>query len=82
MVWLCSARHKGNMVAVDRGTLRWEALTPAGANGPIAWSMDISQLIGGETDWREIARERDIHVYEPLEAWQAFYLKELAGMLV
>lgn len=83
MVLVCSARHKENRISIDRGTLRWRALTAAGAAGPIAWDVDLTPL--GERDghlgkWMELARETAIHVYEPIASRQRAILERLAGM--
>lgn len=41
MVLVCAARHRENKIALDKGTLRWEPVTDAGANGPICWWVDV-----------------------------------------
>jgi hypothetical protein len=86
MVLVCSARHRENRIAMDRGTLAWRPLTDQGANGPIAWEIDCDALepsmAGIYRGWRQLARERAIHVYEPLDEWQAHTLKRLAEMLL
>src|SRR5216110_2341889 len=59
MLLVCSARHKENRIAIDRGTLRWRALTRAGANGPVAWDVDRDAMRviadGRADDWIELA---------------------------
>lgn len=87
MVLVCSARHKENRVAIDRGTLTWEPLTDAGAFGPIAWSMrqdelpkDLQDVPIGADPWIELARETAIGVYESLTPRQRTILKYLATM--
>lgn len=89
---VCATRHKENRVAIDRGTLRWLPLDKKlGANGPIVWyvSADAFPAVRGvgETlrfsktdDFYEVAREREIHVYEPWTAQQLAVLKQLAEM--
>lgn len=62
MILVCSARHTENEFAIDRGTIRWRALTPAGANGLIAWDIDFAQYAKLERPtrgerWFEFARE-------------------------
>lgn len=62
MVLVCSARHRENEFAIDRGTIRWRALTDKGADGPIAWDIDYAQYWKLERPrhgerWQEIARE-------------------------
>lgn len=83
MVYVCSARHRENVVSIDRGTLRWRAVTEAvGANGPIVWEVDrASVLLGGE-GWFELARERSIGAWEPLAPVQRSVLVQLAQMLL
>lgn len=94
MVLVCSARHKSNVFAIDRKTIRWRALTPTGANGPIAWDIAIEEMRGREipplvqltmrdwpkAKWFELAREKHPHVYETMTAAQTVVLSWLRGM--
>lgn len=93
MVYVCSARHRENIFAIDQKTIRWRALTPKGANGPIAWDIKIADLkkhgaadalrlaLGGISgQWLEIARETGIHLYEPSTPEQVVILAWLRGM--
>lgn len=86
MVLVCSARHRENVMSIDQKTIRWKALTPDGADGPIAWDVDARALLGlarfkaGRGDWMELARETAIHVYEPITSRQRAILEKLAGM--
>jgi len=96
MVLVCSARHKENVFSIDRHTLRWRALTKAGAEGPIAWEIDLHELRRYRTGgpllelalprhpgrWFELARETAIHVYEPQTPEQTIILAWLRGMEV
>lgn len=80
MVYVCAARHRENPVSIDRGTLRWEPLTEAGANGPIAWHVkERAGLITG-SEWFLVAVETAPHVYEPLSPSQKSVLARLAEM--
>lgn len=64
MILVCSARHKENEFAIDRGTIRWRALTDKGANGPIAWDVDYTQYwkVVGEPYWVTVAVETIVGV--------------------
>ena len=44
MLLLCRHRHREGRISIDRGTLRWEGLTPCGANGRIAWWIQVGVL--------------------------------------
>lgn len=81
MIAVCSARHRENLVAIDRGTLRWEPLTAAGANGPVKWLVDADVLgLSPDAVWFEVARERTRGVLEPLNPEQRDMLQRLARM--
>lgn len=93
MVYICAPRHREHVLSIDRGTLRWVALTPMGAEGPIAWEYQPGEVFLPLTnmlmtrlpvrgEWFELARERSIHVYEPLTEVQKGLLKEIARMQV
>jgi hypothetical protein len=93
MVYVCSARHRENRMAIDRGTVRWRPLTEYGANGPIAWEIDGEALQPFLVDrhmrvflphgWVEIARESAAReTLMPLEEWQRKVLQHLAGMRI
>lgn len=59
MLLVCNARHKDSKVSIDKGTVRWEPLTAAGADGPIVWWIDlgaISDTVPLGT-WFEVGRE-------------------------
>jgi hypothetical protein len=89
MVLVCSARHRENPVSLDKGTVRWEPLTRKGADGPVAWFVDIRELMNQElvsrlnlgTRWFEVARERRLGQLEMLTTDQVAILKHLARML-
>jgi len=84
MVLVCSARHRENTVAIDRGTLRWRALTAAGADGPIAWDVDLRALPGGkqakDARWFEVARETAVRSWVPFVDVQKTILTTLKAM--
>lgn len=86
LILVCSARHRENRVSLDRGTLRWRALTDAGADGPVAWDVEMSALRGRQGPsrplWREVARETSIRHWEPFTPDQQVVLDTLAGMLL
>lgn len=45
MLMLCAWRHREAPISVDQGTLRWRALTKAGARGPVAWEIKHEELV-------------------------------------
>lgn len=92
LVYLCRMRHREGRISIDQRTLRWRALTAAGANGPIAWDLDGSALqpFGTVTTeapdvflphgWIEVARETAPGELAPLEDWQRRTLVNLSAM--
>lgn len=95
MVLVCSARHRENRIAIDRGTVRWRALTAAGADGPIAWDIDAEALqplgrlpspewskVFLTQGWYEVGRELWPGRLAPIDSVQARVLAELAKMTV
>lgn len=83
MMYLCEARHKGNTIAIDRKTLRWEPLTTDGANGPVRWLVDVTAmrgLTGDKAKWVEVARETAINQIARLTPDQARLLATLREM--
>lgn len=83
MLFLCRCRHRESAVSIDRGTLRWNALTHAGAVGPIAWELDL-RAVGRwpstkPAEWFEVARENARHTYEEFTPLQKLILAELAA---
>jgi hypothetical protein len=84
MVLVCSARHRENLVSIDRASLRWRPLTKDGANGPIAWDVDARCLKAGGGDykrtWVEVARETAIRSWAPFTRDQKAILTKLSGM--
>jgi hypothetical protein len=88
MVLVCGARHKDNTIAIDRGTLRWRALTARGSNGPIAWDVDIPPYLDlaeclpstRKSHWFEVARESAPHVWHCFNSEQQRILKQLSEM--
>jgi len=81
LVTVCRARHRELSISIDRGTLRWRPLTSRGADGPIAWDVDMGgfrhRLV---TEWFEVAREREVQTLEPLTNLQLDILQALADM--
>jgi len=88
MVLVCHRRHKDGRVAIDKGTLRWRALTARGSNGPIAWDVDLPPSCdlyallpaNRKSPWFELARETAPHTYQPMRDLQIKILKGLAEM--
>lgn len=90
MMQLCDARHKTNRIALDRGTLRWVALTDAGADGPVRWELDgeaiqpfgkLSNMsVFVPSDWITVATETQPGSLAPLDEWQRKILHMLAAM--
>lgn len=82
MVQVCSARHRENIMSIDRGTIRWRALTKDGANGPIAWDVDL-QVLTGDIEcrrWLEVAREAAVGYPVSYERHTTELLRGLAQM--
>lgn len=75
MIVLCSARHKENKYALDRGTIRIRPRTRKGTAGPCAFDVALEGL------WTEVGRETRLHVFEPFTPAQATVLDVLAQML-
>jgi hypothetical protein len=84
MVLLCLGRHRQLTFSIDRGTARWRPLTTAGANGPIAWEIDMYVYLKifkpRGARWVEVARESAPGVLEPLTPDHAKILTQLAEM--
>ncbi len=88
MLLLCSARHKENRIAIDHGTLKWIPQTNAGANGPIAWLVDL-QALGRHPNhttkawpWALVAREASVGVFEAWSPFQREILEQLRQMIL
>lgn len=63
LMTVCCARHKDHAVSIDKGTLRWIALTDQGANGPVKWEVQASAVLPRAHDrWIEIAREVQVQL--------------------
>lgn len=92
MILLCKWRHQDAPFSQHKQTLYAVFLTDEKFNGPIAWMINwgaLSQkLLPAQErspvvdDWRELARETAINVFEPFTDWQLEVLDELAGMEV
>ncbi len=87
MILLCAWRHREAPISIDRGTLRWRALTLHGARGPVAWDvkaealgrwtlLDELTIVDG---WVTIAVGADLHFYAP-SGHQALLLQYLASI--
>lgn len=87
MVLLCAPRHRESVLSIDRGTLRWEALTEAGADGPIRWQtkrevpFEVESAAGfiGSYWWTIAVEDRRGHV--ELTSLQRQFLKQAAAQL-
>lgn len=77
MVLLCPFRHTENRYSIDRGTLKWEALTDDGAKGPIAWFMATGF---SDKPWLCLAHETAVQQLDKLTPRQRKELKRLAEM--
>jgi hypothetical protein len=75
LICVCNWRHKESTYSIDKGTVRWVALTSAGANGPVAWEVEIDS-----GRWLEVARESAVQVLEPITLAGQYVLKMLAEM--
>lgn len=85
MIYLCRARHRQNSISIDRGTLRWVALTSAGADGRIHWLIDWhaaspSEARATDPKWVTLAFEIAPGIHGPFNPWQREMLHELADM--
>ena len=85
LILVCRSRHRQNRVSIDRGTLRWTALTARGSDGPITWDLDLRAIrsdlsAANHPIWIELARERNRGEWEPFTIEQAAVLKALRGM--
>ena len=85
MMLLCSARHKENVISLDRGTLRVRPLTNDKLSGPCAFDVDIvamgyMPIKTGRPRWLEVGRETALHVFEPSTPEQAVVLTALQQM--
>ena len=84
MILLCSARHRENVIAWDRGTIRILPLTSLRYAGPCAFVIDLPASIAamreGRKRWIEVGRETALHVFEPFTPEQERILKALAEM--
>jgi|SRR5687767_7876726 len=80
MVLVCNWRHKEDRFSIDKHGIRWAGLTDAGANGPIAWSIDLGKFAPATFPagtWIEIAREVRPRVLAPLSVQQIEMLEHL-----
>lgn len=80
MVLVCRQRHRVGRVALDRGTLRWEALTELGAEGPIAWFVDAAAVRHPGDGEIEVGREVRVQQIAELTPTQRALLIELSEM--
>jgi hypothetical protein len=86
LMTLCAWRHRLAKVSRDRGTLRWRALTDRGADGPVAWEVNVSVVpdwsYNAGEEWVEVARELEIGVWVTDHPWQGILLRRLAEMVI
>jgi hypothetical protein len=81
LITICSHRHREGRIAIDKGTLRVLALTPAGANGPVEWWMDVKAYAGEPgQQWVRIAKEERPGALEVLTLEASLVLQGLARM--
>lgn len=81
LIVLCSARHRENIVSLDRSTLQIRPLTEHGMRGPCAFDVDAASIKPrAKARWIEVARETARHVYEPFTVEQRAILTRLAEM--
>lgn len=84
MILVCNVRHKESKFAIDKETIRWDGLTPAGSNGPVSWSIDIGVFSAGMLaagTWVEIAREESPGRLMPLTGYQLELVMHLGEQL-
>lgn len=85
MILVCCVRHKESALSLDQHTIRWEALTALGSDGPVRWLVDVTFLRNFvelqrhklTSQWVEVARENGIGSWEPFLPWQAEILDYL-----
>jgi hypothetical protein len=87
LICLCQPRHRTSRLSLHAVTLRVEALSAAGMNGPVRWWVDataidtpISRRQSGDEQWVVVASESDVRVLEPLTADQGALLERIAEM--
>lgn len=81
LILLCSARHKENVISVDRKTLFIFPLTLDGLRGACSFSIDMRALGGTRRKGVfVIGRETARHVFEPFTEEQLAVLTRLAAM--
>jgi hypothetical protein len=85
LIQLCIARHLGNKIAIDRGTLDCRPVVPElGAEGPVAWYVDAAAIgrieLEDDYGWYLLATENAVGQLEPLNPIQREILTMLASM--
>ncbi len=79
MLLLSRRRHKEHKFSVDQKSLKWEALTDDGTDGPIRWWIDVERLpedfrakwmLMPLDGWLLLATESAPHVWIPFTAEQ------------
>lgn len=81
LILLCSARHRENIVSLDRKTMRIRPLTRLGLRGPCAFDVDAQALLPrARVRWVEVGREKARHYFEPFTPEQRVILEKLKGM--
>ncbi len=89
MMLLCAWRHREAPISIDRGTLRWRALTSQGSRGPVAWearvqALDVEHALAWPEDvdgWVILATGEDLHRYA-IAPWQYALLDKLARFVI
>jgi hypothetical protein len=87
LICLCRLRHRESRISIHAGTLRVEALSVDGMNGPVRWWVNVAILDNPfakleDADWQCVAEESSVRVLKPPTADQGALLeriKELAA---
>ena len=83
LITLCGARHRENLISLDRGNLKIVPLTRRGWDGPCMWLVDKRKLdfpVPTETVWVEVGVEASIGVFEAFTEAQTAILTKLREM--
>lgn len=83
LICLCPPRHRESRISLHRGTLKVEALTDRGMNGPVCWLANVAVLdepFSSKEQWVVVARESQPRVLEPLTKEQGALLERIAEL--
>lgn len=83
MIYLCAARHRENIVSLDRGTLRIVPLTARRFAGPCRWDVDLRAVTGklsSKPIWTTVGVEVRIGIFEAFTPDQRELLEQLRKM--